>query len=212
MASATQEVNEANDRVRRRRRSRSEVEGLIENAACTLFAERGFAAATTREIAERADVSETLLFRYFGDKVRLFERTVAAPFDRLMADFLAHRDHDAQGGQRMFDDVYELLVANRRLLTAMMAGGSDAGVAEGNRRCFASFLDLAVDSSQRERAQHGIESNVDPRIAVRLAFGLMTASVLMQDWLFPDGVPPRDEMVDTLRAMISKALDLPKPD
>jgi TetR/AcrR family transcriptional regulator, regulator of cefoperazone and chloramphenicol sensitivity len=38
------------------------------DAAVALFSEEGYAAVTTRRIAERAGCSETLLFRYFGDK------------------------------------------------------------------------------------------------------------------------------------------------
>lgn len=37
-------------------------------AAVALFSEEGYAAVSTRRIAERAGCSETLLFRYFGDK------------------------------------------------------------------------------------------------------------------------------------------------
>jgi AcrR family transcriptional regulator len=37
-------------------------------AALALFSEEGYAAVSTRRIAERAGCSETLLFRYFGDK------------------------------------------------------------------------------------------------------------------------------------------------
>ncbi len=38
------------------------------DAAVTLFSEEGYGAVSTRRIAERAGCSETLLFRYFGDK------------------------------------------------------------------------------------------------------------------------------------------------
>jgi AcrR family transcriptional regulator len=37
-------------------------------AAVALFSEEGYSAVSTRRIAERAGCSETLLFRYFGDK------------------------------------------------------------------------------------------------------------------------------------------------
>lgn len=38
------------------------------DAAVDLFSEEGYSAVSTRRIAERAGCSETLLFRYFGDK------------------------------------------------------------------------------------------------------------------------------------------------
>jgi AcrR family transcriptional regulator len=50
---------------------RSVRERLIEEAV-QLFAEKGFAGTSTREIARLADVNETSLFRVFGNKEDLF--------------------------------------------------------------------------------------------------------------------------------------------
>jgi len=44
----------------------------ILDAATPLFAERGFNAVTTREIAQAADVSEALLYRHFSSKRDIF--------------------------------------------------------------------------------------------------------------------------------------------
>ncbi|MDD5018173.1 MAG: helix-turn-helix domain containing protein [Eubacteriales bacterium] len=48
----------------------------IITAAKELFEKKGFAAATTKEIAMNADVSEVTLFRHFNTKRNLFEETV----------------------------------------------------------------------------------------------------------------------------------------
>lgn len=45
-------------------------------AAKELFEKNGFAATTTRQISERAGVSEVTLFRHFETKRNLFEQTV----------------------------------------------------------------------------------------------------------------------------------------
>lgn len=47
-------------------------------AAETVFAERGFAGATTEEIARRARTSKTTLYDLFGDKEALFRHALAA--------------------------------------------------------------------------------------------------------------------------------------
>jgi AcrR family transcriptional regulator len=52
----------------RRERQKAERRGRIEAAARAVFAERGYDVATTREIAERADVSIGTLFAYAPDK------------------------------------------------------------------------------------------------------------------------------------------------
>jgi TetR/AcrR family transcriptional regulator, transcriptional repressor of aconitase len=46
--------------------------GIVE-AALPLFARKGFARTTTKEIAEAAQVSEALLFKHFASKVALYE-------------------------------------------------------------------------------------------------------------------------------------------
>jgi AcrR family transcriptional regulator len=46
---------------------------ILLRAALQTFSERGFAEATTREIAERGGVSEAALFRYFATKQELFQ-------------------------------------------------------------------------------------------------------------------------------------------
>jgi AcrR family transcriptional regulator len=45
----------------------------IVQAAAPLFADRGFDAVTTREVAEAAGVSEALLYRHFDSKAALYE-------------------------------------------------------------------------------------------------------------------------------------------
>lgn len=47
------------------------------DAATEVFAEQGFDAAITKEIARRAGCSESLLFRYYGDKQGIFEQIVS---------------------------------------------------------------------------------------------------------------------------------------
>jgi AcrR family transcriptional regulator len=46
-------------------------------AATEVFAELGYESAPTKEIARRAGCSESLIFRYFGDKKGIFEHVVS---------------------------------------------------------------------------------------------------------------------------------------
>lgn len=49
----------------------------ILQAARSLFAERGYAAVSTRQIAQKAQVNEVTLFRHFGSKEQLFEDIIS---------------------------------------------------------------------------------------------------------------------------------------
>ena len=51
---------------------KKETKEKILDAALELFSEKGFKATTTKIIAEKAEVNEVTLFRYFGSKEKLF--------------------------------------------------------------------------------------------------------------------------------------------
>jgi AcrR family transcriptional regulator len=54
--------------VARRKRRRAAREAQILDAAAAVFAEKGFSRATTKEIADVANVSEGTIYNYFGSK------------------------------------------------------------------------------------------------------------------------------------------------
>src|SRR3546814_11182987 len=76
-----------------RRRSSDEIHRLLLEAASELFAEKGYAATTTREIGVRAGVPEVMLFRHFGSKASLFSEASLQPFN----DFLSQLDRKRVG-------------------------------------------------------------------------------------------------------------------
>lgn len=56
--------------------SKSETREYIVKAAQTIFSEKGYEAATTREIAIRANVNEITIFRHFGTKFGLLQECI----------------------------------------------------------------------------------------------------------------------------------------
>jgi AcrR family transcriptional regulator len=59
------------------------------DAALSVLAQRGYAGATTRRIAEAAGINEVTLFRRFGDKRQLILAAIHATIARLADDGLA---------------------------------------------------------------------------------------------------------------------------
>ena len=72
-------------------------------AARELFSAHGFDRTTVRAIAERADVNQALLFRYFGSKDALFTAVLGDEVRELLAA-TAPEDLLAATVDRMFDD------------------------------------------------------------------------------------------------------------
>src|SRR5258706_2575766 len=74
--------------VERARRPSAEVRELMLTAARELFLAKGYEAATTKEIALRAGVSERLLFTNFGAKGALFRDAMIPPFAALTDSYV----------------------------------------------------------------------------------------------------------------------------
>lgn len=117
----------AEDR-QRRRRSSAQVRSLLYQAARDVFHERGYRRASTREIAQRAGVTEAMLFRHFGSKAQLFEEAVFDPFVQFLDEYIAqylnlHRGGPptAQLAYQYVTGVYALFVSNRDLLATMLS-------------------------------------------------------------------------------------------
>ena len=79
--------------------------GLID-AATQTFAEKGFDAATTREVAERAGCSEGLIHRYFGGKSGLLMAILERKADAVMDTSTASMPEQADLGA----DIHQMLM------------------------------------------------------------------------------------------------------
>ncbi len=81
----------------------------IIKASISVFVDKGYLAATTKEIALKANVAEVTLYHKFSTKQNLFEASVKSITENRFSSVLKF-----QGGIRMFDFFKELL--NNRLL------------------------------------------------------------------------------------------------
>lgn len=200
---------------RRKRRTRKDIIDRICDAARTLFAERGYAGTTTKEIAKLADVSETLLFRHFGDKARLFDEVVSAPFNSIMKEFVAHHPDLSDGSarevdaRRMVGQVFALFSQNRQMFAALMAGGTDplsdshAATSHG----LDHFFNQSVAQLELMYAAKNDDPEFDLQIGTRLGFGMIAAGVLLREWLFPENSPSDQAIITVLEKMVERALN-----
>ena len=116
------------------RRSTQEVRELTVVAASELFAERGYTQTTMRDVASKAGIGLSVLYRQFPSKERLFAATFVAPF---LASFEQFRDDRARkSGGALTDeqvigefirDLHRNLTTNRRALVTLLAALEDPG-------------------------------------------------------------------------------------
>lgn len=89
------------------------------HAASEVFAKVEFERATTAEIARRAGCSESLIFRYFGDKQKLFEATLVRHLDEMTS--AAEARVNAALPDRVEEYLAQLTLARRRMAPSSAA-------------------------------------------------------------------------------------------
>ena len=173
-------------------------------AARELFAQRGFAATTTREIADRAGVDEVMLFRNYGSKERLFQVSVAEPIATFMNEYSERwlsaplAETDPERILRAFvESLYDLVVANRELLMAAIPNH----LGHGAQRALSRLEDLAEETARI----HGF--SYDSHVAIRAAVGMVITTCLFDEPLFGrhDAVP-RERVVRELTGILTYGL------
>jgi AcrR family transcriptional regulator len=108
-----------------KRRKAGELRDDILAAAQDVFTERGYAASSTREIADRAKAAEPLIFRHFDKKTKLFAAAVFRPLEQTLdrqveqlRTMYAHPLHPIENLRNYVEAVLETIRANKRLFVA----------------------------------------------------------------------------------------------
>jgi len=187
------------------------------DAARTQFAARGYGTATTRDIAKAADVSETLLFRYFGSKAGLFDHVVFTPFDDIARQFLTPSSQPGAHppAREIIAAFLSFLEQNRDVVLTLAARGTDDTADEHSlhrqwqmQRHYAQGAALVRDRYKKT----GETPAVPPDLAARLGFGMVLATSLFGDWLFPEGMPPRDGLAQAIDLLLTNIFALAPPE
>jgi AcrR family transcriptional regulator len=192
-------------RTRATRRSSEEVRRLLVNAASELFGENGFSGVTTRQIAERAGVSEAILWRQFRTKAALFNVAVTEPIVEFLSDFVqqfrvyADSIQDTEpmlppeyGADVFFGGLYDVFREEKSLIMTLLAARAfDPHILEAHGAGTAPLSEIynvVSDFSGGILEQHGIK--VDINMVVRLSIGMILAAAVLDEstsWSSPTG-------------------------
>jgi len=154
----------------------------IAGAARHVFATHGLAGAKTREIAQAANVTETILYRHFASKQEIFEAAVLQPVEQLATDLTRltaafsgigpeerlERSIEVQGEIRR--GVHEITPLLGLALFAQREAGGDF-----YRERLAPLFDLAADAISRAMAPRQ-QQIVEPRVLLLALVGGMAAA------------------------------------
>ena len=159
-------------------------------AARHVFAVRGLAGAKTRQIAEAADVTETILYRHFASKEEIFEAAILEPVEqlatdlmRLMAEF-SRIDPKArlEMSQKVHDEIRKVVQEITPLLGVALFSSQEGGGAFYRER-MVPLLDLAADALSQAMAPRQ-QKVVAPRTLLLAIVGMYLGTSL--EALFAD--------------------------
>jgi AcrR family transcriptional regulator len=182
-----------------RDRRRAELLSQIQNAAHQLFAERGFAAVTTEDIAAAAGISISTYFRHAPTK----EGLLVAPVRQAVAEVVAA--YGARpSGESAAAALIHLFVENTRdrtnqnleywqqaILTAPHLLNESAWISENDDR---QFIELVA-------ARMGVDAATDIRPSLLVHTAFATAQFVFRRWLSTD-----PEMSPPLHVQMDEAL------
>jgi len=115
---------EGQPRLNRRQAAKIRTRQKVLDAARTLFAERGYDAATIRDIAKGAGMSTGAVFANFQDKAELFECVFAEEMDGLLADIQSGSAKEGRVSERLASGLtagYHRSLGHLPLMQAMIA-------------------------------------------------------------------------------------------
>jgi AcrR family transcriptional regulator len=197
--------------VPRTRRTRGEPRRLLLKAAAAAFNEKGYVGTSTREIAERAEVSETLMFRYFGSKAELFRVSMVAPFVEFVDGFVASRSGQNLGSgdteeiaQEFIGQLYDIFSSHRALAAMLLAADvhteselAATGVLDDVR----SRIEMLVQLGEAEMKARG-QIVRNPALTTRTTIALIAGMATFGSWFFGRRRPSRAAILNELTQTI----------
>jgi AcrR family transcriptional regulator len=170
-----------------------------------MFSSKGYAGTGMRDIAQQAEVSHALLYRYFPNKTALFDEAVIEPYHRFVESFLASwetldtRLSNDEMVSRFVESLYGFVMENRDLLFALVAAERFGEYENENSSKLNSEVQRLAEFTAREAVVRDIV-DVDLEMAVAFTIGLVFSMALLDDFLLAkgDGHPSRQRLVEQL--------------
>ena len=166
----------------RRKRRIARRKNEILDAAARIFAEKGYANATTKEIAEAADIAEGTLYNYFGGKRELLlavAHQTQSAVEALFEDAKRRQIRDRQGVVDLAVNIYTLFLSSLPFTRTMLV---EAWLDDVILQTYVMERLLVVGQYIRQFVQAHIDSGafrqVDPGLTTRVIMGMFIAPIL----------------------------------
>ncbi len=174
----------------RRAQAKQRTRQRLLDAARRLFAERGYEAATVRDIAAAADLSTGAVFASFADKAELFTEVIISDYQQL-ADRMAELDLESMNARdalmKIFATAYENHLEQLGLIQAAISFSwqRDHSAELRNRQGMMLLMALLSNVLQRGVQSGELSDQLDIRLTVEMLWDCYLANyrrAIFDDW------------------------------
>ncbi|MDR7543756.1 MAG: helix-turn-helix domain-containing protein [Armatimonadota bacterium] len=170
----------------------------ILEAATRVFADKGYAAATVRDIARAARIAEGTIYNYFKSKEDLLIHIpgqIAGPaFERLALDLAeARTPQDAERHlMALGQDIVQRISANVRFVKVFLSALPH--LSPRARREYLRLLPLAASTALEAHLRQGMavgiyREDLDPSVVARTLPGMLLMFVVIQEIILGERAP-----------------------
>lgn len=186
------------------RRGREATTAAILDAARELFAERGYAAVTVREIAERAGVTHALVHQYIGSKADVFRAVLVRNENTILAAASGNPDL-LETTSLMLRHGLEHDRSHVRLIVRSAMSGLPYERTTGRFEAVDRLIELAEQAAASATPAERAAKDLDPRIVVTGVVSLFLGWGVTESWLRPAaglGDMDDDELLDGIEQVV----------
>ena len=156
-------------------------------AGTKLFAEKGFAGISIRQIADEAGVNSAMISYYFGGKEGLYEAVITVQYERLLGKFeeIAALPAPVQEKLHMYAEVIRRNHMEDQPLMARLVQGelsSPTACMEKVIRKYTARIAKLVSGILREGIQAGqLRQDIDPLFAALALAGMLNIFFILRE-------------------------------
>jgi TetR/AcrR family transcriptional regulator, repressor for neighboring sulfatase len=181
---------------------RNEVKAAILQTAAALFAQKGVASVSVREIAHEANVNHGLVHRHFGSKENLRRQVQDHLVAEIMAD-IGDPATSAEGLQRAVRAVRKHPWFWRVLARTLLDDHF-----EGSVQSMFPFLRRQVQRVEKDQAAGILQTGVDPRVVVGGGVALVLGLLVFRKYLLPGTFSNLEDESNVIDRIISEWMNV----
>jgi AcrR family transcriptional regulator len=168
-------------------REKSTTRDKLLEAAIKLFAEKGFNGTTTREIAEKAEVNEALIFRHFSTKRDLYGAIIEKKiFEEPGIEITLETHKDSKDDALVFTAIATRMFDRcgkdpsfMRLLHFSALEGHD--LSDMFFETYVEYINMLICDYIETRIKDGALRNVNPLYASKAFIGMVVNQIIAQE-------------------------------